>query len=254
MLATGYIQVDPIGSFPDSVKLNPNGTIEVIGNVATGIYNLQYNLCKRMINPEEPDLDYSWSIENCSSSSIVLIINSPLPTHLSKFNAYKEKDAVRLNWSTAFEYNNKGFEIERSADGKQWYTIGIVAAKIVDSNSNNEYTFDDSYPLSGTNLYRLRQVDLDGNYNYSEIKNIYFNQSEAITIFPNPANKNISISGLNGGATIGLLDMSGRLLQKVKTNNKSVNFDLGNELNGIYQLQIINASGKISNHKMVITN
>jgi len=94
-----------------------------------------------------------------------------------------------LNWSTATELNNKGFEIERSDDNKDFITRGFVEGSGT-TTERHEYTFTEE-ALNGKVYYRLKQIDHDGNYNYSksiEINSIYVNNFELYQNYPNPFN------------------------------------------------------------------
>ncbi len=84
-----------------------------------------------------------------------------LPVTLTSFTAQKQSSSVQLKWATASEQNNSHFEIERSTDGKVFSNIGRKSGA-GNSNTLIDYSFLDFNPASGTNYYRLNQVDLDG--------------------------------------------------------------------------------------------
>lgn len=96
----------------------------------------------------------------------------PLPVELTSFSAKTNGGRVVLNWQTATEINNYGFEIQRSAgNGLQknnWEIIGLVNGN-GNSNSPKEYSFTDEHPKSGNTAYRLKQIDSDGKYEFSKI-------------------------------------------------------------------------------------
>ena len=75
-----------------------------------------------------------------------------------------------LNWRTATETNNSGFEIERKLKNQEWLTIGFVQGKSTTTEIQNYNYVDDysSLPYEGTVLYRLKQIDYDGSFEYSE--------------------------------------------------------------------------------------
>jgi len=94
-----------------------------------------------------------------------------VPVELSSFNANVNDKVIELNWTTASESNNKGFEIERKLKNNEWETIGFVEGK-GSTTLANSYSFRDSYEdisYSGRVLYRLKQIDYDGSFEYSEI-------------------------------------------------------------------------------------
>jgi len=101
---------------------------------------------------------------------------------------------MKLDWSTATELNNRGFEIERSVDDKDFITRGFVEGAGT-STEMHEYSFTED-ALNGNIYYRLKQIDYDGNYNYSksiEIKSVYVSNFELSQNYPNPFNPVTSI-------------------------------------------------------------
>jgi hypothetical protein len=114
-----------------------------------------------------------------------------LPVSLSSITASANINHSRISFSTASEINNAGFDIERSADGNDFEKIGWVDGHGTTSEEK-QYTFIDERPESGLNYYRLRQVDYDGKFVYSEIVSVRF-QKDDIHIYPNPATDKIVI-------------------------------------------------------------
>ncbi len=132
-----------------------------------------------------------------------------VPVELASFNASVINDKVQLNWTTATETNNSGFEIERqvgswqlavgnpSGDGASWETIGFVQG-FGTTTEPKSYSFTDQYVTTGTYKYRLKQVDFDGLFEYSnEIEvEVDFTPKEFVLYqnYPNPFNPNTVIS------------------------------------------------------------
>ena len=102
-----------------------------------------------------------------------------------------------LNWSSISEINVKGFDIERSADGKNYSIINSVQSKANGGNSSQklDYSFVDTKPFA-TSLYRLRLVDKNGNYEYSKIVTIKSSTTPRLTVFPNPNKGTFTLSGV----------------------------------------------------------
>lgn len=107
--------------------------------------------------------DPSFAVDNLTLSYTVI-----LPVELSYFNADAKDGSVLLNWSTATEKDNDHFEVERSADGVLFDAIGEERGA-GNSLRSLHYDFIDREPLNGLNYYRLKQVDMNGNYTYSAI-------------------------------------------------------------------------------------
>ncbi|MEM1324377.1 MAG: T9SS type A sorting domain-containing protein [Bacteroidota bacterium] len=142
-----------------------------------------------------------------------------LPVELISFSATPEPQAVALQWKTASEINNSGFEVERSTDGVNFYKIGWVEGE---GKSNREVTYKyvDQEAMSNTTYYyRLRQVDFDGKYEYSNVETVEINDKNInIRLFPNPSLVSESVQlRINADSDISgqveLFDMSGRLVQ-----------------------------------------
>jgi len=122
------------------------------------------------------------------------VINPILPVELTNFTARLSGGNTILEWSTATELNNLGFEIERSLNQQTWITIGFVEGRGTTTESQS-YLFTDE-GIAGTVYYRLKQIDFDGTYNFSLV--IEVNSASVTTIdleqnYPNPFNPNTNI-------------------------------------------------------------
>ena len=127
--------------------------------------------------------------------------SAPLPVTWYYFDGYHKNGVNILEWQTATEINNIGFDVERSLDGKTFEKIGWVGGHGT-SNQNHQYTFTDSSPKVGWNYYRLKQTDYDGRFEYSRLIPIYVNEIEDIQIYPNPLRDHIYLSRVNKDAII----------------------------------------------------
>jgi len=142
-----------------------------------------------------------------------------LPVDLIAFTASVQQTTALLNWKTVNEINNNYFDIERSPDAKAFYTIGVAKGS-GNANAGN-YTFIDKSPLKGINYYRLKQVDKDGKFSYSNIISVEFaNNNSLFTITPNPANTtiNISIPASNTAGQIIIYNINGAKVISEKLN------------------------------------
>lgn len=158
---------------------------------------------------EVPGLVYSNS--NFDEFSIIVMGPqfAPLPVKLTTFSAEQYgASASMLNWSTSSEINSDFFGIERSEDGITWTTIGNVRAA-GNSSSKLEYSYiDNKLPLNRNKnqifYYRLRMTDLDGKFEYSDVRGVNFNRTSdwAVSIYPNPTADliNVDLTGLDLGA------------------------------------------------------
>ena len=108
-----------------------------------------------------------------------------LPIELLRFTAAPVDAGVELEWETATEINNSHFEIQRSADGRQYQKIGEMAGQGTTSEII-AYSFTDVAPLNGKSYYRLKQVDYNGAYEYSHVEEVNRDSDSALKLFPNP--------------------------------------------------------------------
>ncbi|WP_116126361.1 discoidin domain-containing protein [Lewinella sp. IMCC34183] len=177
-------------------------------------------------NPTIPDAtldnagDYTVTSSNgtCTSDPVtvaaVVSAAAVLPTALLSFRAEQVNGRVALRWTTASETNNRGFEVERSADGNFFRPIGFVAGA-GDSRNLLAYTYADDAPGTGVVYYRLRQVDFDGGAIYSGIVTVRSTAPESFSIHPNPVRTALTLTydgAVAGTATFTLTDARGQVV------------------------------------------
>ncbi len=167
-----------------------------------------------------------------------------LPVKLSAFTAKPQEAAVLLQWTAATEINTSHYEIERSADGVAFHSLGSVKAGAM----SYQYSFLDPSPVTGTNLYRLRMVDNDGSFSYSGIKAVKRYSTSAQKLYPNPANGFIVVTiaaQTAGTETLQVFNAAGNLLQTetISTaqgiNNKQL--DITSLPRGVYRIRALSA-------------
>src|SRR5690606_29687064 len=121
-----------------------------------------------------------------------------------------------LSWSTLSESNNRGFEIQKSIDGKEFKSIAFINSKAENGNSSSvlTYSYIDNTAVSGTNYYRLNQIDLDGKSQLHEIKAVDLELSKpVIEVYPNPATSYVKIKVVDYvGLEYRLYDTSGKIV------------------------------------------
>ncbi|MBN9351952.1 MAG: T9SS type A sorting domain-containing protein [Chitinophagaceae bacterium] len=190
---------------------------------------------------------------NACSSTTTLIQNpegGPTPVKLSDFEVLAQGQSAKILWSTATESNNKGFDVERSNDGKNWSSIGFVSSSSESGSSSItlNYQFTDGNPANGVNYYRLKQIDFDGRYEFSPVRVARFGEINSMNVFPNPFNNGFTASfSANKTADANMIirntlgqPVMQRTIQAVKGSN-SVNIsNLSSLKPGIYYINITN--------------
>ena len=176
------------------------------------------------------------------------ISNYTLPVELSSFSAVVMNNQVTLNWITESEINNYGFEVERAlfstSDPRGWEKIAFVNGN-GNSNSPKEYSYIDNNLIGGNKfLYRLKQIDNDGQFEYSKIVEVEVipTVSTLYQNYPNPFNPSTKIrwqSTVDSRQVLKVYDTLGNeiitLLDEYKTaGSYEVNFDANNLASGIY--------------------
>ena len=137
-------------------------------------------------------------LNNLFFNSLEIRNTTPLPVELTSFSASVKNKSVNLVWHTATEINNYGFEIEKrqsSIANSQWSKVGFVNGN-GNSNSANEYSYTDKTVTSGKYTYRLKQIDNDGQYEYSKEVEVDLGKPTTFALnqnYPNPFNPSTSI-------------------------------------------------------------
>lgn len=136
---------------------------------------------------------YFWGVQAVDAGfkgSSFATMSSPLPVELTSFKCCEKNGKVELRWSTATEVNNYGFEILRFAQNDNWEKIGFVQGH-GNSNSPKDYFFVDNNCPCGIIKYRLKQIDLDGSFEYSPEIQISIDAPKSLSLdqnYPNPFN------------------------------------------------------------------
>lgn len=188
---------------------------------------------------------------------------TPLPIKLHSFSAEKAGDNIaKLNWSSSTEINASHFEIERGMDAENFEKIGEVKAA-GNSQSLLLYEFFDhnipSLRSKTITYFRLKMVDLDGSYEYSDIRGLNFgNDPKGIFIYPNPTNQwlNVDVSGIefeDSAAELTVFDTNGKLVISKKIIGFGIEaLDMGQVSAGVYHV-MVQKGLEIFREKIVVT-
>lgn len=234
-----------------SMGLNLNVTIpEIPGSVTMTVQDpFGGVLVNETINEGVSNI----TITNTSLTELKLIVdyNAPIPVELSSFSANVTGEAVTINWVTATETNNKGFEIERSSDNINFTSIGYIDG-FGTTSEKQVYSYTDYNVNAGTYYYRLKQIDFDGTVHYSESVEADFMPVEFSLgqNYPNPFNPTTNIKfaiPVTSSVKLTVYNMLGQQVQtlvngKLTAGLHEVNLNASRLSSGVY-IYAIEAKG-----------
>ena len=221
----------------------------IVLNTIDGGNNWTSNDC------ESSRILYSITFPNSSTGfavgeggTIIKTINAIVPVELISFTSSINNDDVTLNWQTSTETNNQGFQIERrktqDEKSEEWENIGFV-------NGSGTITEPQSYSFVNENLqvgkyqYRLKQIDFDGTFEYSNTIEVDINLPKTFALlncFPNPFNPSTTITysiPIAGKVSLKIFDVLGNEIatlvnEEMTPGNYTVNFNASNLTSGVY--------------------
>ncbi len=192
-----------------------------------------------------------------SVSTISTTINpGVLPVSWLSFTATKVNSSALLQWSTAAETNTLRFEVERSLDGGVTFSsLGTLAAA-GNTGSQSNYRFTDEHPATGTNIYRIKQVDRDGSFDYSAYRPLFFEAKNLFSVTPNPAKERVQIRAKGNTKLLHISIMSsiGQKLSSFVMTGETKDLNLANLAAGVYHVVIRDgiSGGMVYQQKVVI--
>ncbi len=217
-----------------NTPVNTNGTFMLTGLNPSTMYT--YRIAS---------VDSSNALVSAYSDTAVFTTLTDLPVTFLNFDGVLDNGRALLSWSTATELNNKGFGVEKSYDGQNFTGIGFVAGHGNSSVVNN-YNYIDVKVLSGYNYYRLKQTDIDGNFNYSSTIRLDFKNFDW-SILGNPVSANSWIQlqlPKTSHIALQIITSDGRILQTINKGNLSagtysIPLSLGNVASEVYIIKLI---------------
>jgi hypothetical protein len=248
---------------PDGVSFNPS-TMMVNGNFT-------FTPANTWITPASGTLNgYTYyqldGITNFSGGTGGFSINdggAPLPVELLSFTATAiNNEYVQLDWSTATEVDNDGFFVERSTDGSNFTQIAWVDGN-GSTTQTQYYTYDDREAVAGVNYYRLKQVDFNGDYEYTYIVSAVLRKDvtllDVLGLRPNPTVNELFVEILAHTETKANFTTFNHMGQKVQTFGKvleegqnTVSVNTTDLPAGTYFITIENSQTKITKKFVVI--
>jgi hypothetical protein len=209
----------------------------------------------------QPGWDWWWAIDNFG-----IYFTDPVPVELTSFTASVNESDVTLNWATATEINNMGFEVQRS-NGGEYVDVEFVDGFGTTSEIQN-YTFTDKNLEIGSYSYRLKQVDFDGTSEYSEIVEADVIAPEVFALeqnYPNPFNPSTKIKfslAADSKVSLTVFDVLGQEVANLISGNLAagsheINFNASNINSGVYFYRIdataVDGTNFTSVKKMILT-
>jgi hypothetical protein len=243
---TGTITLDfpggnTLSSFPGTVQLR----IQTSGNVTVGTYTID-------IQGNGPN---GTPVHRRTVTLDVIV-----PVELASFSALADKNDVVLSWYTATETNNQGFEIQRKTDG-EYQKIGFVQGKGTTTEIQN-YVYRDEELLSGSYTYRLKQMDFDGSFAYSDEVQVEISQPDVFYLgqnYPNPFNPTTNIQysiPQDGMVSLKVYDLLGKEVATLvnepqQAGTFDVSFDGSNLASGVYYYMLTSGDLKATKKLML---
>jgi hypothetical protein len=209
----------------------------VTSGTKIGYLKLQMTV-QRKLNPT----DFGTVVANVNGETTnarIEFTSAILSAVLTKFEAHPLSKNVELTWSTANEQQNNHFEVQRSSDGKTFSKIGRVKGQGT-TTVQHEYPFLDEAPYAGINYYRLKQVDVNGQFEFSKIISVNRgNSDKTISIYPNPIKDKVTIeTNITGNYSIDLYDITGKLLQRHQAHQPILQLSTSDLSSGVYMISV----------------
>lgn len=198
--------------------------------------------------PPYPSFYLGYDMPTPPTPNIYIAGQTSLPVKLLAFNATARDNYVLVDWQASNETNSKYYVVERSADGRNFATLETVNDR-GNTGSINYYSITDVQPFEGTSYYRLKQVDADGKYTYSETRTVRFDKTKQLLIYPNPASTSVKLQLKANGDNIGIsiTNLEGKLIYKGNGSltqlNNAVNSLLPALKPGYYHVAITDKDG-----------
>ncbi|HRI20070.1 MAG TPA: T9SS type A sorting domain-containing protein [Panacibacter sp.] len=161
-----------------------------------------------------------------------------LAARLSNFSAQKQGKDILVKWQAAEDLNTKNFEIQRSKNGVDFNTVGVVNQIAGNITNLKQYSFRDSAPLDNISYYRLKQNDKDAHFEYSTVAKVFFTDKTASLLYPNPASSIIHIISSGKIKAVSILDISGKTIRNFRPTINNA-YSINNLSNGNYWVKLI---------------
>ncbi len=258
----GYIEVSvdngatwtPVKTFDVTDVRNTHEVLNISSAVALQVFKIR-------LRSVQPGWDWWWVVDNFK-----VIASGVVPVELASFAATTDNRNVNLNWSTATELNNSGFQIERS-NGSEYQVVGFVAGHGTTSETQN-YSYVDQNVNAGSYSYRLKQIDFNGAFEYSsviEVEVLGIKEFALSQNYPNPFNPSTKINfslAVDSKVSLKIFDVLGQEVAtlingQLAAGTQEISFDASSLNSGVYFYRIdadgIDGQKFSSVRKMILT-
>ncbi|MCB0846120.1 MAG: S8 family peptidase, partial [Bacteroidetes bacterium] len=191
--------------------------------------------------------DDSTGYGRVDAGAALQMVTGTFPVEWESFTGFYKNEKINLQWATSQEINSDYFSIEKRTGG-HFQSIGTVAAS-GNTHSTSKYEFADHYPQSGANYYRLKQVDLNGEWHYSSVILVTVEDENLLTVNilgNNEEDEFLTLEILHpdpGKTVIEVIDLSGRMIYSTvnnsRNNRQEIQIPISNISDGLYMLRVI---------------
>jgi len=242
---TGRLSSDPLGTMPITEEI-----IFASSGVQVSTFNRWGDYTQMTVDPAEPDVFWYTNQYIPSTGSfnwrtrIASIDFALVPVELTSFSAAATNDEVELNWSTATEINNQGFEVQRKSANSEFEKVGYVAG-FGTTTEPKSYSFIEVELPAGNYIYRLKQIDFNGKFEYTDEVNVDVTAPIEYALeqnHPNPFNPSTMIKysiAEDGFVKLAVYNLTGEEVallvnSQQKAGRYEIDFNASNLASGVY--------------------
>ena len=241
---TAYLFQDEDNGYPIGQKTYPLVEGAILSDIADALVNDWFAVG---ISSRDDNTSYYITFDGWNETNppyLEIIYEYLIPVELTSFTASVSENSVHLKWNTATELNNNGFEIQRKLSNNEWSDVGFVAGFGTTTESKT-YSFTDDKVSAGNYTYRLKQVDFNGTFEYSNEINVDVKAPLTYNLeqnYPNPFNPSTLIKysvAKDGFVNVSIFNLLGeKVATLVNTNMQAgsyeVNFNASSLSSGVY--------------------
>ncbi|MCC7030759.1 MAG: DUF4331 family protein [Chitinophagaceae bacterium] len=167
------------------------------------------------------------------TQAVCLNTATPLPLHLLSFDVFKQYSNALLDWKTANKENVKGFQVQRSTNGSDFVNVTFVSA-----TEKDDYSFTDPSLENGKYYYRLKVMDNDNRFFYSEVRTVIFSETNAFELYPNPVSDEMKITSAADQFSYSIYTADGKVIESGNVHSNSKTLSMKHVVKGVYYIKM----------------